>query len=253
MKFTKTGLRRAACFAACVSAAAAATACSAAPARAQHLSSGCGDNRSIALTFDDGPNPPYTGEILDVLTAKGAKATFFAEGEAAEAHPDMARDELARGMAVGSHSYGHSADLPQMSHAAFAADLVRAENALSDVTGVKPVLYRSPFGHTSDTMLEEEHKRGYTSIGWDIDSQDWTDAGVDRVVSNVLDQAHPGAIVLMHDGGLSGGNPDRGTTLAALPRVIDGLRGQGYSLVTVPEVIGMQPQSGRTGVECSAS
>jgi peptidoglycan/xylan/chitin deacetylase (PgdA/CDA1 family) len=251
MKFTKIGLRKAACFAACVSTAAAATACGAASARAQHLSSGCANNRNIALTFDDGPNPPYTGQILDLLAAKGAKATFFAEGEAVEAHPDSARDEAARGMAVGSHSFGHSADLPQMSHAAFAADLVRAEKALSDVMGDK--LYRSPFGHTSDTMLEEEHKRGYTSIGWDIDSEDWSDASVDRVISNVLDHAHPGAIVLMHDGGLSGGNPDRSTTLAALPRVVDGLRGQGYSLVTVPEIIGTQRQAGGTGAACSAS
>jgi peptidoglycan/xylan/chitin deacetylase (PgdA/CDA1 family) len=133
-----------------------------------------------------------------------------------------------------------------MSQEAFAADLVRAEDALVSATGARPEFYRSPFGHTSNTMLEEERRRGYTSIGWDIDSEDWSDAAVDRVVSNVLDQAHNGAIVLMHDGGLGGGNADRSTTLAAVPRIIDGLRGMGYGFATVPEITG---RSG--GVEAS--
>lgn len=241
------------CLAACVSSAAAAMGCGAVTARAHHLSSGCADHRSVALTFDDGPNPPFTGQILDVLTTKDVKATFFAEGEAVDAHPDLARTEAVLGMAVGSHSYSHPADLPHISHRDFAADLMRAENALSNAIGETPILYRSPFGHTSDAMLEEEHRRGYTSIGWDVDSQDWSDASVDRVVSNVLDHAHPGAIVLMHDGGLSGGNPDRGTTVAALPRIIDGLRDQGYSLVTVPEITGMHPYAGGMEAACSAS
>lgn len=212
--------------------------CAAAPARAQHLSSGCRGERRIALTFDDGPNPPHTQRILDLLGAAGARATFFDEGEAAAAHPDVVREELARGMAVGSHSWSHSRDLPSMSHADFAADLRRAEDALAPLLGQRPALYRAPYGHTSDTMLEELRRDGYVSVGWDVDSADWSDAEADRVVTNVLEGAHPGAIVLMHDGGLGGGNPDRSTTLAALPRILDGLRQRGYELVTVPELTG---------------
>jgi peptidoglycan/xylan/chitin deacetylase (PgdA/CDA1 family) len=237
----------------CVAAASLAGACAAAPAKAHHLSFGCGGTRRIALTFDDGPNPPYTGQILDLLTAAGARATFFDEGEAVEAHPDIVRDEIARGMTVGSHSYSHSPDLPVMSHAAFADDLRRAEDALVAALGAKPDIYRSPYGHTSGVMLEEERKRGYTSIGWDIDSEDWADASADRVVTNVLGHAHPGAIVLMHDGGLGGGNPDRSTTIAALPRIVEGLRQQGYTLVTVPEVAGLSATGNHAEATCSAN
>lgn len=222
-----------------LAAAAASTACSSAPARATHLSSGCTNSREIALTFDDGPNPPATDQILDLLAAAGARATFFAEGQATGLHPEVVRREIALGMSVGSHSYAHGADLPTMSHHAFADDLLRAERELAAALPETPRLYRSPFGHTSNTMLEEERKRGYISIGWDIDSQDWSDATVDQVVSNVLDQAHPGAIVLMHDGGLGGGNPDRSSTLAALPQILAGLRDREYRLVTVPEIIGL--------------
>ena len=222
-----------------LAAAAASAACAASPARATHLSSGCSGPHKIALTFDDGPNPPATEQILGLLTAADVRATFFDEGEAVEAHPEVVRQEVALGMAVGSHSYAHSTDLPTMSRAAFASDLLRAERALNAVLPEKPRLYRSPYGHTSNTMLEEEHRHGYVSVGWDIDSGDWSDAPVDSVVSNVLGNAHPGAIVLMHDGGLGGGNPNRSTTLAALPRIIDGLHERGYTLVTVPEIAGL--------------
>jgi peptidoglycan/xylan/chitin deacetylase (PgdA/CDA1 family) len=227
-------------FAAAIAAVTAAgLACGGGPARAQHLNAGCASARRIALTFDDGPNPPYTDRILDELTAAGARATFFVEGQAVEAHPGVARREAALGMAIGSHSYGHSQVLPSMRGGEFAGDLAKAEAAIRSDTGEAPVLYRAPYGHTSDTMLRELRRASYTSIGWDVDSEDWSDVSVDRVVSDVIGGAHPGAIVLMHDGGLGGGNPDRATTLAALPRIIDGLRAGGYELVTVPELTGL--------------
>lgn len=233
-----------------------ANACGAAPAQAQHLSSGCTGERRIALTFDDGPNPPYTQRILDLLRAAHARATFFDEGEAVASHPDVVRQELASGMAVGSHSWSHSRELPSTSRAAFAADLNRAEQVLTPLLGGRPTLYRAPYGHTSATMLEELGRAGYVSIGWDVDSTDWSDATPDRVAASVLDGAHPGAVVLMHDGGLGGGNPDRATTLQALPRILDGLRRRGYELVTVPELTGLaQTQRGtrQRGMRCSAS
>jgi len=226
------------------------------PVLAAHLSSGCSAGRRVALTFDDGPNPPYTGQILDVLVNAGVRATFFVEGAAVEANPDIVNSELALGMAVGSHSYGHSKSLPSMSTRDFADDLARADTAIRSVTGFPPALYRPPYGNRSTTMLKVLRSRGYTSIGWDVDSADWSDAGVDAIVANVLDRAHPGAIVLMHDGGLGGGNSDRTATLAALPRIIDGLRGRGYELVTVPEITGIaesRDAAGWRGAVCSAN
>jgi len=229
--------------------AAAASSCATSAAMATHLSSGCTSGHRVALTFDDGPNQPYTGQILDQLAAEHAPATFFVEGEAVAADPATVKREVALGMAIGSHSYTHSDKLPQMDDASFTADLDRADAAVRAAAGFSPALFRPPYGHSSHTMLRALRREGYTSIGWDVDSRDWSDAGVDDVVANVLNHAHPGAIVLMHDGGLGGGRRDRSTTLAALPRIIEGLRARGYELVTVPELAGVDAvrQPGRPG------
>ena len=225
-----------------------------ASASASHLSRGCREGHRVALTFDDGPNPPQTDQILDNLQSHHARATFFDEGRSIEAHPEIVQRELALGMAVGSHSYAHGKDLPTLTRAEFAVDLQQAEAALTPVLGYKPALFRAPYGHTSQNMLDELHAEGYVSIGWDVDSTDWSGATVDAVVSSVLDHVHPGAIVLMHDGGLGGGNADRSTTIAALPRIIDGLRERGYSFVTVPEITGAPAVHGHERRhECSAS
>lgn len=232
---------------------AASTACGSAGALARHISSGCTERKRIALTFDDGPNPPYTGRVLDLLTSRGARATFFDEGESSEVHPDLVRREADAGMAVGSHSYSHSDRLDQYGTEKFRTDLVSAEHALTVALGTRPVMYRAPYGHTSKTMLRELRSGGYVSIGWDIDSKDWSDAGANDVVENVISHAHAGGIVLMHDGGLGGGDPDRSTTLDALPAIIDGLQGDGYELVTVPELIGLSAGNGTAVASCSAS
>src|SRR5205807_9571357 len=100
-------------------------------------------------------------------------------------------------------------------------------------------LYRAPYGHTSESMLAELGRAGYTSIGWDVDSTDWSTAEAGEVIRSVLDQAHPGAIVLMHDGGLGGGNPQRTSTVQALPWIGEGLKDDGYELVTLPELTGL--------------
>ena len=228
--------------------------CRSGVSKAQHLSFGCREGHRIALTFDDGPNSPYTEQILDILESRGVTATFFDEGLAVKSNPAVVKRELALGMAVGSHSYAHGDDLPMLSREAFTIDLRAAEDVLTPVLGFTPALYRSPFGHTSDNMLAGLGARGYTSIGWDLDSTDWSDATTDAIVRAVLDNAHPGDIVLMHDGGLGGGRADRTTTIEALPRIIDGLREQGYVFATVPQLTGAPLQhGGKRGATCSAN
>jgi peptidoglycan/xylan/chitin deacetylase (PgdA/CDA1 family) len=222
--------------------------------QATHLSSGCGDRPQVALTFDDGPNPPYTQQILDILSLHNAKATFFVEGEAAAAHPDLVREESELGMVVGSHSYAHSEGLSLAGADDFQADLKHAEVVLEDILGYRPRLYRAPYGHTSETMLRALYRAGYVSIGWDTDSADWRDLPAAQIADNVLSEAHPGAIVLLHDGGLGGGNPDRTNTIQALPQIIDGLRERGYEPVTVPELTGVPAaQDGSKVGACSRS
>ena len=230
------------------------TDCDSGAPQATHLSSGCSDRQQVALTFDDGPNPPYTQQILDILRAHDARATFFVEGEAAAAHPELVRQEKDLGMAVGSHSYAHSNDLEQADSDSFAADLKRAEAVLEGILGYRPRLYRAPYGHTSEAMLRGLYRAGYVSIGWDIDSEDWNDVPSDQIVENVLSKAHPGGIVLLHDGGLGEGNPDRTATVEALPRILEGLRQRGYEPVTVPDLTGVPvAQDGSKVTGCSRS
>jgi peptidoglycan/xylan/chitin deacetylase (PgdA/CDA1 family) len=208
------------------------------------------------LTFDDGPNPPFTERIIEILSSHQARATFFDVGEAVAAHPETVAVEVNAGMGVGAHSWSHSDELPSLSADEFASDTTRAGDALARAAGFEPALYRSPHGHTSSQMLRQLRKLGYVSIGWDVDSRDWSDdSTVDDIVSNVLSTVHPGAIVLMHDGGLSGGNPDRARTIAALPRIIEGLQAEGYALVTIPEATGLpleQPAASE-GLRCKAN
>ena len=207
-------------------------------AQARHFSSGCASRQEIALTFDDGPNPPYTEQILDILSARGARATFFVEGAAAEKHPELVRREGELRMAVGSHSYGHAEELAQMSPDDFRQDLQRAEAVLAPILGKKPSLYRAPYGKTGAVILEELRRAGYVSIGWDIDSRDWdSSTTTEQVVENVLSRAHPGGIILLHDGGVGEGNPNRTATVEALPRILEGLRERGLEPVTVSEII----------------
>ena len=207
-------------------------------ALAHHFSTGCTSGHEIALTFDDGPNPPYTQQVLDILAAYDARATFFVEGAAAEAHPELVRREVELGIAIGSHSYSHAKDLAQMGSDDFHRDLKRVETTIGPMLCSRLALYRAPYGKTSAVMLAELRRAGYVSIGWDIDSRDWDGSTTaDRIVENVLSQAHPGGIILLHDGGAGEGNPDRAATVAALPRIIEGLRERGLELVTVPEII----------------
>ena len=232
------------------------TACGASTARALHISSACTNRRTIALTFDDGPNPPYSEQILAILRDHGVSATFFAEGEATDGDPAAVRAEVAAGMAVGVHSWSHSDTLPSQSTEEFVLDTTMAGHAVQRAAGYAPALYRAPYGHTSNSMLDGLRKLGYVSVGWDVDSRDWTDDSADEIVQNVLRSAHAGAIVLMHDGGLGGGNPDRSRTIDALPRIIDGLRSAGYEFATIPGATGLPLAQGSTpvkGMHCSAS
>ncbi len=210
---------------------------SAASPKAMHLSSGEGCGRLVALTFDDGPNPPFTEQILAILKSNGVRATFFVEGQAAEEHPDIVKLLDSEGMDVESHSYGHSQDLATADAPTFRRDLDAATKVLGAVLERQPRLYRPPFGKTSAAMLKELGDAGYTSIGWDVDSTDWQETDPSKIADAVLSKVHPGAIVLMHDGGLSGGNPDRIATIQALPSILTGLREGGYELTTVPEII----------------
>ncbi|MCA1840504.1 MAG: polysaccharide deacetylase family protein [Actinomycetota bacterium] len=181
---------------------------------------------TVALTFDDGPNPNTTPPIIDILDRAGIKATFFTVGRMVQRFPDLVRRELGDGMTIGDHTFGHTrlAGLP--------ADRVRGElqrtiDQLGPL-GAHVTLMRPPDGSFDASTIEVAKSMGLRTVVWSVDSKDWSKPGVDAIVRRVVDSVHPGSIILMHDGG-----PDRSQTVAALPRIIDELRARGYSFTAM--------------------
>ncbi|WP_433801909.1 polysaccharide deacetylase family protein [Actinomycetospora sp. CA-084318] len=182
----------------------------------------------VGLTFDDGPTPERTPYVLDVLRAKGAKATFFFQGDQVEKHPEIARRALAEGHAVGLHSYEHLY-FPELDPQRARDQIVRSEEILTRELGVRPTMWRYPFGEASpaaDAVLAERRLVG--NVGWDWRSNlpgDFECAGADGLVRLIMAEAKDQAVILLHDGGDAINCPD--PQWQYLPRAIDALRADG--------------------------
>ena len=187
----------------------------------------CAVEPCVALTFDDGPGP-YTAELLDELRAADVRATFFVTGLNAAQRPDLVRLAAADGHTIGNHTWSHPR-LPALGTAGIAAEIDRTTEALA-AAGVTTGLLRPPYGETGPAVAAVAAERGMAQVLWDVDTEDWRNRDVGVTTQRVLDGAHPGAIVLMHD--------IHPTTVAAVPGIVDALRAEGYALVTVPELLG---------------
>jgi peptidoglycan/xylan/chitin deacetylase (PgdA/CDA1 family) len=188
-------------------------------------SSGPRDRRAIALTFDDGPSE-YTPAFLDVLRDEHVDATFFEIGQEMAGRERTMRRILREGSEIGNHTMHHTT-LPGYSEIAEADSLIEA------ATSFRPCLFRPPGGSANAGVVRTAAELGMRTITWDVDPSDWANPGSGAVYGRVVDAARPGSIVILHDGG---GN--RSGTLAALPRIIETLRGRGYRLATVSELLG---------------
>jgi peptidoglycan/xylan/chitin deacetylase (PgdA/CDA1 family) len=187
-------------------------------------------DKVIALTFDDGPWPRYTQEVLQVLASRNVKATFFMVGQEVQRRPDLVREAHDAGHVIGNHSWGHTRK-PRSP----ADEIVRTDAAIKKAIGVESTLFRPPYGDMKNGMAARARREGQCVVIWSADSSDWKRATAHSIAERVLRQARPGGIALMHDGG-----GDRGSTVAALPRIIDTLRKRGYRFVTVPELLALR-------------
>lgn len=190
----------------------------------------------VALTFDDGPTPELTPYVLDVLRAKGAKATFFFQGDQVDQHPEIARRALAEGHVIALHSYEH-VYFPELDEARARDQIVRGEESLTRELGVRPTMWRYPFGEASpvaDAVLAERRLVG--GVGWDWKSNlkgDFECPGADAVARFVVTEASDDAVILLHDGGDAISCP--GPQWEYLPRAIDTIRAKGMEFgVVVP-------------------
>lgn len=206
-------------------------------AQGRILYSGNKHLREIALTFDDGPHPNYTPQILDVLQRYGVKATFFSIGRQVEAYPQIVRQAHEAGHVIGNHSWTHS-DLGLQPASALPSELKRTFSAIQDVTGVWPAFFRPPFGSLSIQLLTQTCSLGVTTVMWNAgeEARDYSCPGVNFIVRRVLDLVRNGSIILMHDGG-----GDRSQTVEALPAIIQSLQDQGFQFVTIQRMVYQEP------------
>ena len=185
------------------------------------------DSKKVALTFDDGPSVS-TPAILAILEEKRADGTFFMLGEAVERNPELARQITLQGSEVANHSMKHDS-LPT------SADLRATNDTVEDASGLRPCSFRPPYGRVDAPLTQRASDQGMNTVLWDVDTEDWTDwSSIESVAAGTMANAQPGSIILMHDGG----DAVRSKTIGSLPLIIDGLRAQGYSFVTVSELLG---------------
>ena len=185
-------------------------------------------NKVIALTFDDGPGP-YTAHLLDILDQYGAKATFFLIGSKVSGQASVVRSIQARGHQLGNHSWSHP-ELNKVSAEQLASEIDQTNNAIKQAVGTKPNIIRPPYGAFNRAVLEQFRQRGMSAIVWSVDTRDWADRNSEIVCSRAVAGARNGAVILMHD--------IHQTSVNAVPCILNSLKQQGYSFVTVQNLIG---------------
>ena len=196
------------------------------------------DQPIVALTFDDGPSQ-QTPEVMKILRRQEVQATFFVVGREVSGDEWMLRRMIEDGNEIGNHTTTHTA-------LANIEDIAETTAIIERVTGFKPCHFRPPEGVQDRRMISDANQLGMNSVRWDVDSKDFLYQTPESLRDGILGDVRPGSIILMHDGG-----GDRSTTIAALPGLIEGLRADGYEMVTLTELLGGEYQRGDLQVAVS--
>jgi len=199
--------------------------------------------RTIALTFDDGPDPVWTPRILDLLKAQHVKATFFVVGTAVAAHPELARRIVAEGHQIAAHTFTH-ANLSTSAGWRRSLELRQSQLILAGATGVSTTLLRPPYSSEPSALsdadwasIRQTREAGYLTVLSSQDSEDWRRPGTTQVIANSMPRGTAGQVLLMHDAG-----GDRSQTVAALAKLIPVLKARGFTFATVSDAVGL-PQA----------
>lgn len=183
------------------------------------------DTKKIALTFDDGPHPYYTEQLLDGLKERGVKATFFVTGEHAELHPEVIKRMSEEGHLIGNHTYSHM-QLRAGNKEVFKEELIKTNKIITGITGEEVLYVRPPYG-SWDRSFEIE--LNMFPVLWTVDPLDWCSTNVERITQKVVSKVGENDIILMHDYYPS--------TITAALEVVDELLERGYEFVTVEEIL----------------
>lgn len=202
------------------------------PAAPAHRATG----KVLALTFDDGPHPTYTPQVLKILKDKGVPATFCTVGTQVQAHPELVQQIVDGGHQMCNHTLNHVEGLETQPKEKVEAEISGGRKAIVDAGGGEPAFYRPPGGSLGPVIYDVAAEDHEAVLYWSIDPRDWKKPSSDELLNNVVNQLKPGGIILLHDGG-----GDREATIAALPAIIDYAEALGYTFV-VP--ISGRPQVG---------
>ena len=189
------------------------------------------NQKVVALTFDDGPNPATTNQALDTLSKYGIKATFFVLGKNVSGNEEILKRMKADGHVIGNHSWSHPV-LSKLSLDEAKKQITDTEDAITKVLGSSSKLMRPPYGAITDDI---RNSLDLNFIMWDVDSLDWKSKNEAAILTEIQRQARNGSIILMHD--------IHAETVNALPKIIDYLKEQGYHFVTVPEMLNSRLKS----------
>ena len=185
------------------------------------------------MTFDDGPDKDTTAATLDLLKRYRVPATFFLVGSNVTGNADIIKRIVKEGHTIASHTWGHP-DLRTLTQPQLTGQVMNLENALKEITGLKTALIRPPYGFVSDDNIRQLSGMGYSVIKWSVDTNDWRDRNIDQVLINTMPDIRDGSIVLMHD------YQKDSVIRQVLPEIIQSLRWQGYTFVTVDELLGVK-------------
>lgn len=203
------------------------------------INSGPKEVSSIALTFDDGPHPLYTEQILDLLKDYDIKATFFVLGMHAESYPDIIKRQVRDGHEVGNHSYSHK-NLRKASIKTIQYEYEKTQEILTPILGKPPSLFRPPYGIYNNDVIKVISSDNSSIVLWTFyqDSKDWSNPGVDIIVNTTISSLKNGDIILFHDYVYK----SESHTVEALKLILPKLIEQGYNFVTISELIGLNKE-----------
>ncbi len=188
----------------------------------------------VAFTFDDGPNPVYTPQLLDIFRHARGKATFFMIGQQIDAHPSTAAAVHAGGHELGNHTLTHP-KLTQLAPDAVRAELVQTDERIQRITGGPARTFRPPFLDVNDAILALAAELGYWSIGAvNLETRDWEQPGIDHILEKTREYVGSGSILVFHDG-----FGDRSQSVEAVRILVAELAAQDYWFVTVSELLAL--------------
>jgi peptidoglycan-N-acetylglucosamine deacetylase len=191
------------------------------------------DKKEIAISFDDGPAENYTQQILNILNTENVKATFFCIGNRIAGNEIILKQVQADGHIIANHSYSHHFWFDMYSSKKMQEDLKQMDAEMEKVTGLKPKLFRPPYGVTNPNLAKAIKNGGYTPVGWSVRSMDTVIKDGKKLLAKINEGIKPGAVFLFHD--------TSKTTLDVLPEFIQEVKKRGYNIIPLDKLLALQP------------